>query len=95
MSNAQPTEEIFPLPRAILGVGDLAEFFLMKAHDDSMAEAGVRTGDWLIVHQEARPEPGQLAAVMEDGDAVVKWASEADMPETTFIGSVVAVLRRF
>src|SRR5579863_1782332 len=42
-------EDIFPLPRALVGEGTL---FLLRVVGDSMMNAGIVDGDWVVVRQQ-------------------------------------------
>ncbi len=100
-------EDIFPLPRQIVGEGTL---FLLKVVGDSMINAAIADGDWVVVRQQPVAENGDIVAAMIDGEATVKtFKRSADhiwlMPhnpaytpipgdEAEILGKVVAVLRR-
>jgi repressor LexA len=100
-------EDIFPLPRQIVGEGNL---FLLKVVGDSMINAAIADGDWVVVRQQPVAENGDIVAAMLDGEATVKtFKRSADhiwlMPhnpaytpipgdEAEILGKVVAVLRR-
>jgi len=83
-----PAEDIFPLPRQIVGDGHL---FLLKVHHDLMATAGISDGDWVIVRKQPDADAGDVVASMLDGDAVLAYRGDLDdgMP---VIGKVTAVL---
>jgi repressor LexA len=100
-------EDIFPLPRQIVGEGNL---FLLKVVGDSMINAAIADGDWVVVRQQPVAENGDIVAAMLEGEATVKtFKRSADhvwlMPhnpaytpipgdEAEILGKVVAVLRR-
>ncbi len=100
-------EDIFPLPRQIVGEGNL---FLLKVVGDSMINAAIADGDWVVIRQQPVAENGDIVAAMIDGEATVKtFKRSADhiwlMPhnpaytpipgdEAEILGKVVAVLRR-
>jgi repressor LexA len=100
-------EDVFPLPRQIVGEGTL---FLLKVAGDSMIEAAITDGDWVVVRQQPVAENGDIVAAMIDGEATVKTLKRKDghvwlMPqnvayepipgdEAAVLGRVVAVLRR-
>ncbi|GAA5171902.1 transcriptional repressor LexA [Pseudonocardia eucalypti] len=99
--------DVFPMPREIVGEGTL---FLLTVSGDSMIEAAITDGDWVVVRQQAVAENGDIVAAMIDGEATVKTFKRRDghiwlMPanpaydpipgdEATVLGRVVAVLRR-
>lgn len=103
----QAVEEVFPLPRTLVGDGTL---FLLKVVGDSMIDAAICDGDWVVVRQQPTAENGDVVAAMLDGEATVKTYKRRDghvwlMPhnpayepipgdEASIVGRVVAVLRR-
>ncbi|GAA0261363.1 transcriptional repressor LexA [Cryptosporangium japonicum] len=103
----QAVEDVFPLPREIVGDGNL---FLLKVVGDSMVEAAICDGDWVVVRQQPDADSGDIVAAMLDGEATVKrlrrrdgevWlvphnAAYEPIPggEATILGRVVTVLRR-
>jgi repressor LexA len=100
-------EDIFPLPKQLVGEGTL---FLLKVAGESMINAGINDGDWVVVRQQPVAENGEIVAAMIEGEATVKTLKVAGdhvwlMPhnpafapipgeEATILGRVVAVLRR-
>nr|WP_042182267.1 transcriptional repressor LexA [Kibdelosporangium sp. MJ126-NF4] len=103
----QAIEDVFPLPKEIVGEGSL---FLLKVAGDSMINAAIADDDWVVVRQQSVADNGEIVAAMIDGEATVKtyklrdghvWLlpqNEAYDPipgdEATILGKVVAVLRR-
>lgn len=103
----QSIDEVFPLPRELVGEGTL---FVLNVKGDSMIEAAICDGDWVVVRQQPNAENGDIVAAMIDGDATVKTFRHRDghvmlMPQNpafdpipgddaTILGKVVAVLRR-
>ena len=103
----QMVEEVFPLPRTLVGEGTL---YLLKVQGDSMVDAAIADGDWVVVRQQPDADNGEIVAAMIDGEATVKtlqrreghaWLlphNEAYSPipadEATILGRVVAVLRK-
>ncbi|WP_156251211.1 transcriptional repressor LexA [Pseudactinotalea terrae] len=102
----QAVEDVFPLPRQLVGEGDL---FLLKVVGESMIDAAICDGDWVVVRQQPVAENGEIVAAMIDGEATVKtlkrekgtvWllpANEAFSPidgtDAEILGRVVSVLR--
>ncbi|MFE5293510.1 transcriptional repressor LexA [Isoptericola sp. NPDC056618] len=102
----QVVEDVFPLPRQVVGDGDL---FLLKVAGDSMVDAAICDGDWVVVRSQPVAENGEVVAAMIDGEATVKTFKQADghtwlLPqnaayspipgdEAQVLGRVVAVLR--
>jgi len=103
----QSVEDVFPLPRQLVGDGEL---FVLKVTGDSMVEAAICDGDWVTVRRQPVAENGDIVAAMIDGEATVKRLKREDghiwlMPHNaayqpipgdnaTILGKVVAVLRR-
>jgi repressor LexA len=103
----QAIEDVFPLPREIVGEGSL---FLLRVVGDSMIDAAITDGDWVVVRQQPSVENGEIVAAMLDGEATVKTFRRRDgrvwlQPQNpayepipgdhaTVLGRVVAVLRR-
>ena len=103
----QQIDEIFPLPRQLVGKGEL---FILKVVGDSMIDAAICDGDWVVVRQQPVADNGEIVAAMIDGEATVKTFKRKDgrvwlMPhnenfepipgeDATVLGKVVAVLRR-
>jgi len=103
----QSVEDVFPLPRQLVGEGTL---FLLKVAGDSMINAAIADGDWVVVRQQPDALNGDIVAAMIDGEATVKTFKKGDghvwlMPhnpsyapilgdDSTILGKVVAVLRR-
>ena len=65
----QLVEDVFPLPRQLVGDGQL---FLLKVAGDSMIDAAICDGDWVVVRQQPVAENGDIVAAMLDGEATVK-----------------------
>lgn len=63
-------EEYVQLPTALFGKGD---FFLLRASGDSMIEAGIDSGDLVLVKHQDHAEPGQIVvALIGDDEATLK-----------------------
>src|SRR6267154_3469798 len=65
----QAIEDVFPLPRQLVGEGNL---FLLKVAGDSMIDAAICDGDWVVVHPQQHAENGDIVAAMLDEEATVK-----------------------
>jgi repressor LexA len=103
----QSVEDVFPLPKQLVGEGDL---FLLKVVGDSMIDAAIADGDWVVVREQQVAENGEIIVAMIEGEATVKSYRMADghiwlMPhnasftpiqgdKATILGKVVSVLRR-
>jgi repressor LexA len=103
----QVVEDVFPLPRQLVGDGQL---FLLQVKGDSMIDLAIADGDWVVVRQQPSADNGDIVAAMLDGEATVKtfqrrgghiWLlpanddySPIDGDAATVLGRVTAVLRR-
>lgn len=103
----QAIEDVFPLPKDLVGEGEL---FLLNVAGDSMIDAAITDGDWVVVRQQPTANNGEIVAAMIEGEATVKTFKRKDghvwlLPhndayepipgdEATILGKVVAVLRR-
>jgi repressor LexA len=103
----ESVEDVFALPKQLVGEGTL---FLLQVAGDSMIEAAIADGDWVVVRQQPVADNGDVVAAMIDGEATVKTFKRKDghvwlvphnsnydpIPgdEATVLGKVVAVLRK-
>ncbi len=103
----ESVEDVFALPKQLVGEGTL---FLLQVTGDSMIDAAIADGDWVVVRQQPVADNGDIVAAMIDGEATVKTFKRKDghvwlvphnpayepIPgdEATVLGRVVAVLRR-
>jgi repressor LexA len=65
----EAVEDVFPLPRELVGEGSL---FLLKVVGESMVDAAICDGDWVVVRQQNTADNGDIVAAMIDGEATVK-----------------------
>ncbi|WP_454196927.1 transcriptional repressor LexA [Nocardia sp. Marseille-Q1738] len=65
----QAVEDVFPLPRELVGDGSL---FLLKVVGQSMIDAAICDGDWVVVRQQNVADNGDIVAAMIEGEATVK-----------------------
>ncbi len=102
----QQVEEVVPLPRQLVGDGQL---FMLKVNGESMIDAAICDGDFVVIRQQRDAENGDIVAAMLDGEATVKVFRRRDghtwlLPRNTafepilgdhaeVLGKVVAVLR--
>jgi len=63
-------EDVYPLPRTLVGEGTL---FMLRVKGESMVQAGVLPGDYVVVRQQPTVEQGEMCAAMIDGEATVKF----------------------
>jgi repressor LexA len=103
----QQIEDFFPLPQRLVDEG---VHFIVKVAGDSMIDAAITDGDWVMVRRQPVAENGDIVAAMLDGEATVKTFSRsgghvwliphnpAHAPilgdDAVILGRVVAVLRR-
>ena len=102
----QHVEDVMSLPRQLVGNGDL---FMLKVVGDSMIDAAICGGDWVVVRQQQTANNGDIVAAMLDDEATVKVFKQRDghtwlLPQNsayepivgdhaTAMGKVVTVLR--
>jgi len=103
----QAVEEVFPLPASLVGSGEL---FMLKVVGDSMVDAAICDGDWVVVRSQQTANNGDIVAALLDDEATVKtykrrdghvWLmphndaySPIDGDHARILGKVTAVLRR-
>jgi repressor LexA len=58
-------EEVIPLPRRLVGEGEL---IALKVAGDSMIDAAITDGDWVVVRRESDVENGDIVAAMIESD---------------------------
>ena len=68
----QQVEETFPLPESLVGKGDL---FMLKVKGESMIDAAICDGDYVVIRQQKDATNGDIVAAMIDGEATVKTFS--------------------
>jgi repressor LexA len=106
----QMIEDVFPLPKELVGDTASGSLFLLRVTGDSMIEAAISDGDWVVVRQQSDADNGTIVAAMIDGEATVKTLQRRDghawlLPhnpayspipadEATILGRVVSVLRK-
>lgn len=103
----QSVESVFPLPAELVGDGEL---FLLNVVGESMIDAAICDGDWVVVRRQPDAVNGDIVAALLDDEATVKtfkrkdgkvWLmphnadfSPIDGDHATILGKVTAVLRR-
>jgi repressor LexA len=103
----QQVESVMPLPRELVGSGEL---FMLRVVGESMIDAAICDGDWVVVRSQNSVENGEIVAAMIDDEATVKTYRKRDghvwlMPHNPafepipgdnahIVGKVVAVLRK-
>jgi repressor LexA len=102
----QTIEDVMPLPRQLVGHGEL---FMLKVSGDSMVEAAICDGDWVVVRRQQNAQNGDIVAALLDDEATVKTFRQRDghtwlLPQNrqyepilgdhaTIMGKVVSVMR--
>lgn len=103
----QNIDEIMPVPRSLVGKGDL---FMLEIKGDSMVDAAICDGDFIVVRTQKTAENGDIVAAMLDGEATCKVFRQRDghtwlLPRNSayepipadnceILGKVVTVLRK-
>jgi repressor LexA len=103
----QEIGDSFMLPKQLVGEGEL---FLLTVVGDSMINAAIADGDWVVVRRQRTAQSGDIVAAMVDGEATIKTYKHTDnqvwlIPHNpdyepilgnnaTILGKVVTVLRR-
>lgn len=102
----QSVEDVFSLPRQLVGHGEL---FMLRVSGDSMVDAAICDGDWVVVRRQQTAENGDIVAALLDEEATVKTFRQRDghtwlLPQNsryepilgdsaTIMGRVVSVMR--
>jgi repressor LexA len=102
----QNTEDTMTLPRQLVGQGEL---FMLKVKGESMIDAAICDGDFVVVRRQQTAENGDIVAALLDDEATVKVFRQRDghtwlLPRNsnyepilgdyaTIMGKVVTVLR--
>ncbi len=103
----EAVETVFPLPRDITGDGEL---FLLHVVGESMIDAAICDGDYVVVRKQDTADSGEIVAALIDDEATVKTLKRRDghvwlMPhnpafapipgdDARILGKVVSVLRK-
>ena len=103
----EAVEDVFPLPKELVGEGSL---FLLKVVGESMIDAAICDGDWVVIRQQNVADNGDIVAAMIDGEATVKTFKRTSgqvwlMPhnpafdpipgnDAAILGKVVTVIRK-
>lgn len=103
----QNVSDYFPLPAEIVGDGEL---YMLQVVGESMRDAGILDGDWVVVRSQPVAEQGEFVAALIEGEATVKefhkdstgiWLlphNDAFSPipgnDAEIMGKVVSVMRK-
>jgi repressor LexA len=107
LEKGRETQEKFPVPAAMLSG---APGFLVRMQGESMKEAAILDGDYIIARRQDRVEDGDLVvALVEEETIIRRYYSHRDyirlepenrrlkpnlLREVTILGRVTGVLRR-
>lgn len=100
-------EDVLPLPSMLLSDGEL---FILKVCGDSMIQAGIFDGDYIVVKRQLHASNGEIVVAMVEDEATVKRYYKEDghfrlqpendtmepiiVDEVQVIGKVVSLFRR-
>lgn len=103
----EQVEDVFALPRQLVGEG---AHFMLEVRGDSMIDAAICDGDWVVVRSQPSANNGDIVAALLDDEATVKTLRRSpgqvwliphnpayepiDGNYATIMGKVVAVIRR-
>ncbi|KAB8289058.1 LexA family transcriptional regulator [Bifidobacterium ramosum] len=103
----QHVDDVMRLPERLTGTGNL---FMLEVHGDSMVDAAICDGDFVVVREQHEAENGDIVAALLDDEATVKtfrkdnghvWLiphnpaySPIDGTHAQIMGKVVTVLRK-
>ncbi|MSS12975.1 transcriptional repressor LexA [Bifidobacterium tsurumiense] len=103
----QHVDDVMRLPERLTGTGNL---FMLEVHGDSMVDAAICDGDFVVVREQHSASNGDIVAALLDDEATVKtfrqdndhiWLmphnpaySPIDGTHATIMGKVVTVLRK-
>jgi repressor LexA len=73
----QHVDEVYPLPRQLTGKGS-GQLFMLKVVGESMIDAAICDGDWVVVREAQDANNGDIVAAMLDGEATVKVFRQRD-----------------
>ena len=62
-------EEYISLPKSMFGEG---EFIILRANGESMVDAGIETGDLVVIRKQSCAEDGQIVVALVDDEATLK-----------------------
>ena len=101
-------EDYIALPQSMLGEG---EHYVLGVRGESMIEAGIMDGDYVVVRKQPTAYNGDIVVAMVEDDATVKRFYRENghfrlqpenstmepiiVPEVTFLGKVVSLYRIF
>jgi len=103
---AENIESHFPIPTDFVGRGS---HFILRVKGESMIEAGIHDGDYIIIRQQAEAANGEIVVAMVEDEATVKRYYKRNgyielkpensamepiiAPEVAIVGKVTGLLR--
>ena len=101
------TEAVLPLPADFVGDGEL---FMLRVRGESMINAGILDGDYLVVRSQPDAQNGEIVVALIDDEATVKrfykenghfrlqpendFMEPIIVPNVVILGKVVSLLRK-
>ena len=102
-------EDHFPLPLSVLG-DEPEKDFMLRVRGESMINAGILDGDYILVHQQSSARNGEIVVALIDDSATVKrffrekefirlqpendYMAPIYVKEASVLGRVIGVYRR-
>ena len=88
----QNIEEVYPFPVSLVGKDPV---FMLHVKGDSMIEAGIHDGDYVLVRQQDTATNGDIVAVMlEDSATIKRFFKENDhyrlQPENRYLEPIIS-----
>ena len=103
----QNIEDVLPLPSSFLGEGS---HFILRVRGESMIQAGILNGDYIVVRQQPDANNGDIVVAMVEDEATVKRFYKENghfrlqpenesmqpiiVPNVIILGKVVSLLRK-
>lgn len=104
----QNIENYFPIPAEFMPNG---EVFMLRIKGDSMINAGILDGDWIVVEKKNTARNGEIVVALVDDSATVKTFYKENghirlqpendnldpiiVPDCTIMGKVISLYRQF
>ncbi len=104
----QNIENYFPIPAEFMPNG---EVFMLRIKGDSMINAGILDGDWIVVEKRNTARNGEIVVALVDDSATVKTFYKENghirlqpendnldpiiVPDCTIMGKVISLYRQF
>lgn len=72
----QNIDDVFTLPAQLVGKSD--DLFILKVSGESMIDAAICDGDWVVVRSQQTAENGDIVAALLEEEATVKVFKQVD-----------------